>query len=284
MVATSTEMPPVKSVTSDKQNDNAILKAPLSAISPNKTRANMSSKVPQPVKTATKPVSSPNGRPSVRSEADSIKTYDSSRKIPVSASPARKPRKDIKIFKDPAPPQTGTTNVTARGLNSNQSAGVISERNTAASTKPGLRPLLLRADSAQGFHAPAKSFTDGNPMMSTPTKRFGQAANAWAVSNNASATSSRTLDGNTSIRSSVTPKKTTINRSSVAQIRDSKELRSPESIKTQKGIESVREQNKENITVPSRPSIAAGPKEPTKNVGGFFKSKPKLDACECPCS
>lgn len=283
-VGHATEIPPPKAVTGEKQGENTVFKAPLTTMSPNRPRANTSSKVPQPVKTATKPVASPKVeiKPLLSSEAASFpKINESRKKIAVSASPARKHRKDIKIFKDPAPPQTSTSNINARGLNSNQAPGVMGGGDAAPNTKPELRPLLLRADSAQGVRAPAKPFVDGNPMMSTPTKKFGQAANAWAVSNNSSVISSRTLKSNASTRSSVTPKKTTVNRSSsVAQTRDSKELRSPESIKSQKSLASTRDQNQENVLLVSQRSPAAVAKEPAKSVATFFKNKSTLSACE----
>lgn len=276
-------MPAVKLNGEGKQAETAEFKAPLAAISPNKARDN-TSRTSQSVKNGPKTATPSKSRIPVHSDASTITTKANESKVrsPVPASPARKAKKEIKIFKDPAPPQatSTTSNVIARGLNSNQAsatpstAETTSSSSTSSSSKPGLRPLLLRADSAQGLRAPAKSFIDGNPLMSTPTKKFGQAANAWSASNNASAASSRVLDV------SATPRKTAVNRvSSVAQTRDSKELRSPESIKTQKSAVSMREQDKENSRAsPARSSPVS--KESPKNARGFFKSKSALGACE----
>lgn len=300
------DVPSIKGADSKKEKDatDAVFKAPLSAVSPNQPRpVDNTSKVPlQPANKVTPKQASPSmkSRIPVQQREASSKAIDSNAgaRKPQAAvtapSPAKKAaRKDIKIFKDPVPASTATSNITARGLNSTQKpVDSPLQSPSASSTKPGLRPLLLRADSAQGLRAPAKSFIDGNPLMSTPTKKFGQVANAWAASannnnnsnnGNTSASSTRVLDSAASNRTTTTtPRKSvTMNRvSSVAQTRDSKELRSPESIKTQKsGLLNDQEVDKENIrTSPLRPTTAE--KNSPKHSRGFFKSKSGLAACE----
>lgn len=297
------DVPSINDVDGKKEKDatNAVFKAPLSAVSPNQSRiSDNASKVPlQPANKVTPKQASPSmkSRIPVQQRENSSKVTESNasaRKSQAAAtapSPAKKAaRKDIKIFKDPVPASTTTWNVTARGLNSTQKpVNSPLQSPTASSTKPGLRPLLLRADSAQGLRAPAKSFIDGNPLMSTPTKKFGQATNAWAASannnnhGNAGPSSARVLDSAASNRTTTaTPRKSvTMNRvSSVAQTRDSKELRSPESIKTQKSGPLIgQEVDKENIG-PSPPRPSTAEKNSPKHSRGFFKTKSGLAACE----
>jgi hypothetical protein len=217
-------------------------------------------------------------------------------------------RSEIKIFKDPAPVQPTSSKIHARGVNSKQAeANATANTNANASasfstatppapttreirsptpsSKSGLRPLLLRAESAQGLRAPAKlNWIDGTPLTSTPTKKSGQAVNPSRVAgnNNSIVSPSRVIDSRASIRSSATPKKgAAVNRvSSVAQTRDSKELRSPESIKTFKSAKSGQDNKLNNDASPMRVVAPPARKTPPKENSGVQEIRSSLFACE----